>query len=100
VVDGALLGEGSGKMERERLRLGLQSPRPAVELALGGERGEILAQMRLGESVKVPLAAEVRPLGEDRQREDLRVADERRAAYPRVGGGVGGLPPIFCEDVQ
>jgi hypothetical protein len=102
VVDGTLLGEGSGKMERERLRLGLQSPRPAVELALGRECGEILAQMRLSESVKVPLAAEARPLalGEDRQREDFRVADERGAAYPRVGGGVGGLPPVFCEDVQ
>ena len=100
MVYGGRLGEGARQMERERLHLGLQSPHPPVELALGGEGGEVLAKVGEGEPMEVPLASEARPLGEDGQRENLRVADERGAAHSRGVRGVGGLPPVFGEDVQ
>jgi hypothetical protein len=45
-------------MKLKGSHLELQSPDPSVELALGGERGEVLAQVRPGESPEVPLASE------------------------------------------
>jgi hypothetical protein len=100
MVNRALLGEESRQMKLEGPHLALQSPDPPVELALGAERGKVASQVSLGEPPEVPLAAEAGPLGEDCEGEDLRVGDERRATGPRSVRGVGGLPPVFGEDVQ
>ena len=100
VVDRSLPGEGLRHIKLEGSHLALQSPRPAIELALGGQRGEILPEVGVGEAPEIPLAPEARPLGEDGQCEYLRVGDER---WTTNSGGVLGVsvpPPLFDEDVQ
>src|SRR5215211_3255476 len=83
--------------------LPLQGAHPPVELALGGECGEIVSQVSLSEPPKIPLAPEAGPLGEDSEGEDLRIGDERWT----TGGDSGSdgevvccLPPILDENVQ
>src|SRR5215211_1574555 len=74
-IDGRRLGELSGEGELQLAHLRLQGSDAPIELALRTEGREVGAQVRLGESPEVPLAAEARPLGEDGQGKDLRVRE-------------------------
>ena len=72
----------------------------SVVLALGAQHREVGAQVRRSEAPEVPLAAKARPLGEDGQRQDLRVAQEGGTAGARCARGVVCLPPVVYVDVQ
>ena len=65
MVDLRVVGQCFGQVALKSLQLGLQGANPAVELAVAYEVGEVRAEVRVGEPVKVPLAAEARPLRED-----------------------------------
>jgi hypothetical protein len=69
-------------------------------LVLGAQPRELGAQVRPCEAPEVALAAEARPLDEDRQRQDLLVAQEGGTARAACGRGVVGLPPVVYLDVQ
>ena len=56
--------------------------------------------MRGGEAPEVPLTAKARPLGEDSQGEDLRVAEQGRATGFRRLRSVIELSPVVHEHVQ
>ena len=81
--------------------LRLQGAHPPVELALGGECGQVVSQVGLSEPPKIPLASEAGPLGEDSEGENLRIGDQRWTTdYGSIGEVGGCLPPILDEDVQ
>src|SRR5215208_1703115 len=94
VVDGRRIGEFLGEGPLQGAQLGLQGSYPAVELALGAELREVLAQVRPSEAPEVPLASEARPLGQDRQGDDLRVREQGRTTRAARGPTVADLPPI------
>jgi hypothetical protein len=91
-----LLGEGP----LQEAQLWLQGSEAPVELALGAQHREVGAQVRPCQAPEVALASEARPLGEDRQGEDLRVAQEGGTAGAACGRGVVGLPPVVYLHVQ
>src|ERR671910_1625509 len=91
-----LLGEG----ELKGAQLGLQGSDAPIELALGAQLREVGAQVRLGEAPEVALAAKARPLGEDGQGDDLRIAEQSRSTGFRWLPRVIELPPILHEHVQ
>src|SRR5215210_21328 len=91
-----LLGEGT--LQSAQLRL--QGSDAPVELALGAQPREVGAQVRPCEAPELALAAEARPLGEDRQGEDLARAKEGGTAGATCGRGMVGLPPVVYLDVQ
>jgi hypothetical protein len=100
-VDRRRLGELLGEGPLQRTQLGLQGSDAPVELALGARAREVPAQVRSGEAPEVALAGPPRPLGEDRQRQDLVApAHEGGTARARRGRGVVGLPPVVYVDVQ
>src|SRR5829696_5458146 len=89
-----------GESPLQEAQLWLQGSNAPVELALGAQPREVGAQVRPREAPEVALAAKARPLGEDRQRQDLLVAQEGGTAGAACGRGVVGLPPVVYLDVQ
>src|SRR5215217_1932337 len=94
------LGGQARQQPSQRLRTMTLQREEVLELALGAQHREVGAQVRPREAPEVALAAKARPLGEDRQRQDLLVAQEGGTAGAACGRGVVGLPPVVYLDVQ
>jgi hypothetical protein len=95
------VGERLSRLDLERPQLGLEGAHPPVELALGAQSREIGTQVRVSKSPKVALATEARPLGEDRQCQQLALGEQRRTARLLAGSRLMALaPPVVHEHVQ
>jgi hypothetical protein len=76
--------------------LPLQGAHAPVDLDLGEECGEVVSEVGLSEPLKIPLAAEAGPLGQDSEGDDLRIGDERWTTNSgSIREVVGCLPPIL-----
>lgn len=99
--DGRRIGEPLGEVALQGAQVGLQGPYSAIELALGAEVREVLAQVRGSKTPKVPLAAEARPLGQfNRQGDDLWVREQGGTTRAARGRTTASLPPLLISRLR
>jgi hypothetical protein len=88
------VGQRGGQVALRRTELRFEGTDAAVELAVGEQVREAGSQVRVGEAEEVSLAAEPRPLRDDRQRENLAFRERLRTTGPPRALRVLLSPPV------